>query len=87
MALDEGLPSDPYDGTGYDWIEKVQPPWYVVAADDDGNDLGTWPYIVIAVRKPGLAFACYVEGDVAIRQFNTTAELRTALQEYQCNGQ
>lgn len=77
------LSSRPYDD-GYDWIERLPRGWHVVASwGEDGWDLGSWPYVVIAVFASSTewAHAVYVEGDISVHTHESQGELVAAIDE------
>lgn len=64
------LPSGLLDD-GYDWMEHLPKGWRVVSSwGEDGWDLGSWPYVIVAiyVAQNEWAHVVYVEGDIMVEE-------------------
>jgi hypothetical protein len=71
---------------GYEWMSRLSGGWHAVPAwGRDGWDLGSWPYVVVAIYDRPVqklfALAVYVEGDVSIREFTGYAALSAAIDD------
>lgn len=71
---------------GYDWLSRLKGGWTSIPSwGEDGWDLGSWPYVIVATCvKPieGIyAVAVYVEGDINVRQVESMTALNAAVDQ------
>jgi hypothetical protein len=71
-----------YCDEGYEFMEAgAAAGWRAVSAwGSDGWDLGDWPYVVVLFRGE-LERAVYVEGDITIEAFATSADRESSTDE------
>jgi hypothetical protein len=72
-------------GGGYEWMEEALPEgWYVEPMwGRDGWNLGSWPYVVVALyiddEHERYAVTTYVEGDINVRRYKSRGALYVAV--------
>jgi hypothetical protein len=83
------LPALPnrWGGDGYDWMEELSGGWRPVASwGSQGWDLGSWPYVIVAICRirtedQGTVWGVctYVEGDLTVESFTRYEDLIAAV--------
>lgn len=72
-----------YADEGYDWMQKLKGWIPIPSWGEDGWDLGSWPYVVVAIHinAPAKIYAVtvYCEGDITTEQYKTEAEMNEAI--------